>query len=440
MKRQKSIKPEVWLVTESMGYGHQRAAWPLRHIARGGIIIVNDYPGIPESDKKIFHDLESFYNSISKFKKVPIIGELAFKIYDQFQKIPPYIPGKDMSSPTFQVRAATNLILRKKWGKHLIDTLAKEQPEGKPLPFLTTFFTPAFFADLHGYPGDIFCIICDTEISRDWVAKDPLKSRIRYFVPTERAFERLKSYGVPPERIRLSGFPLPLENLGDNNFDILREDLSKRLVLLDPLKVFIKKNRKILNENKISIVSKVSRPLTITYAVGGAGAQKEIGIAIAKSFKEEIKIKKIKLVLVAGIHHNLYEYFQKELTKLDLSYAEILYEPDKYSYFEKFNKLLRTTDILWTKPSELSFYVALGIPLIMSSTIGSQEDYNQKWLLKIDAGVSMPKETDIKKWFFDILQKGRFAELALNGFLNAEKRGTLNIIESINRIEKGLPW
>ncbi len=35
-------------------------------------------------------------------------------------------------------------------------------------------------------------------------------------------------------------------------------------------------------------------------------------------------------------------------------------------YFAAFTQCMRTTDILWTKPSELSFYCGLGIPIIMA--------------------------------------------------------------------------
>ena len=47
-------------------------------------------------------------------------------------------------------------------------------------------------------------------------------------------------------------------------------------------------------------------------------------------------------------------------------------------YFNTFNETLRETDILWTKPSELSFYAGLGIPIIIAPTIGSLEDFNKK--------------------------------------------------------------
>ncbi len=96
-------------------------------------------------------------------------------------------------------------------------------------------------------------------------------------------------------------------------------------------------------------------------------------------------------------------------------------------YYSRFNESLRTTDILWTKPSELSFYCALGIPLIIAPAIGSHEYFNRKWLLEIQAGFKQehPRYTD--QWLFDLLRNGRLAEAAWSGFLKARKLGTYKI-------------
>jgi len=88
---------------------------------------------------------------------------------------------------------------------------------------------------------------------------------------------------------------------------------------------------------------------------------------------------------------------------------------------------LRKTDILWTKPSELSFYAGLGLPIIIAPPIGSQEDFNKKWLLHIGAATPQdnPKYTD--QWLFDLLNAGDLAEMAMQGFVEIEKKGTYNI-------------
>ena len=45
------------------------------------------------------------------------------------------------------------------------------------------------------------------------MAKEPAKSRIHYLAPTPLNRHRLMQYGVPAERVHLTGFPLPQENV-----------------------------------------------------------------------------------------------------------------------------------------------------------------------------------------------------------------------------------
>ena len=98
------LKHKAWVACVNMGYGHQRTAHPLKGLAyKGQIINANDYPGIPESDKKIWEDSRRFYEAISRFKRIPIVGGAAFSFYDNFfQKIIEFYPNKDLSrAPIF---------------------------------------------------------------------------------------------------------------------------------------------------------------------------------------------------------------------------------------------------------------------------------------------------------------------------------------------------
>jgi hypothetical protein len=424
----------AWLVTVDMGYGHQRAAYPLARIARGGVINANDNPEMTEYDRKVFHDLEGMHTSFSRFKQVPLLGPLVFRIYDRVQAIPPFDPRKDLSRPTLQVRGATRLIRRRNWGRKMIEALwARER-----LPFLTTFFSPAHMADVHGYPGPIYCVICDADCSRDWVAADPRCSRIFYFAPTPRVCERLALYGVPPERILLTGFPLPEENLGYPGFDILRSDTAFRLANLDP-------ERRFLGPNAEQVLAALApdrrperppRPLTVLFAVGGAGAQADIGLQAASLLERRIREGELRLVLVAGVSDRVRHIFREGLAAAGLQELEgrgleVLYEPDKQRYFQRFNLALRETDILWTKPSELSFYAALGLPVLMAPPIGSQEDFNREWLLGLEAGIDQGDMRDFEGWFFERLSSGAFARAAFNGFSRAPRLGTYNIIRRL---------
>jgi UDP-N-acetylglucosamine:LPS N-acetylglucosamine transferase len=422
---------EAQLVSINMGYGHQRTAFALRQLAfEKKIINANDYPGIPTIDKEIWESTRRFYEFISAFKKFPLFGNLTFAIFDAFQKILSFYPRRDLSKPNFTLKNNYSL-LKKGWGRDLILRLGSGQVE-KPLPLISTFFTPAFMAEFFNYPGEIFCVICDADISRTWASLEPKKSRIKYFAPTERVVERLKLYGVNSENISLTGYPLPLEIIGSEKLEVLKEDFKKRIINLDPQGKYREKYRILIRENLGELPEKPDHLLTVMFAVGGGGAQKEIGIKILKSLKEKINKRQVKIILVAGIRKKVKDYFMENIKILKLeervnSEIELLFKEDINNYFQAFNEALRKTDILWTKPSELSFYTALGLPIIISPTIGSQEEFNKRWLLKSGFGVLQENPDYTNQWLFDWLEKGYLAKAAMQGFIEGEKLGTINI-------------
>ncbi len=447
------MEQKAWVISVNMGYGHQRTAWPLRNLAfEGKIINANSYQGIPEIDRKIWETTRRFYEFISRFRRAPLIGEATFSIYDQLQKILSFYPKRDLSKPNLALKQIFSL-LKKGWGRHLIEKLKQ-----KPLPLISTFFTPAFMAEFFNYPsaatgrkermffehpGDIFCVVCDADIARTWAPLKPGRSKIKYFAPTTRVVERLKLYGVKSENIFLTGYPLPIENIGTSpptgGMEILKEDLRYRLLNLDPQKRYFEKYKILIETNLGKLPEKANHPLTIMFSVGGAGAQKEIGIKIVKSLAEKIRTGQIKVILVAGIKEKVREYFRKNIEHLGLKAEldrniEIIFEKDIESYFQKFNLALRKIDILWTKPSELSFYAALGLPIIIAPPIGSQEEFNKRWLLKSGFGYLQENLNHTNQWLFDWLNQGYLAEAAMQGFVEGEKLGTFNI-ENLLKIE-----
>ncbi len=422
--------PDVYVASVDMGYGHQRATYPLKHLAVDGMVIHADsYEGIPDKDRDIWLSSRKFYEFISRFKRVPIIGTLAWNIFDKFQEIKAFYPKRDLSKPTMQLWSIFNMMKKKDWGKHFVDMLEKN-----PKPLITSFFVPAFMADYFNYSEDIYLIVTDTDISRAWASMDPAKSRIKYFAPSRRVVDRLQEYGVPKENIFYTGFPLPMENIGEEDSEIVKRDLAHRLRRLDPENKYCLKYKALISSQldiDIATIPQGGR-VTLTFAVGGAGAQRAIGIKMIKSLRGKLLLNQIKINLVAGHHRDIFEYFETELTKLGLekeigNSIEIIFAEDKYKYFAIFNSCMRTTDILWTKPSELSFYVALGIPIIMSEPIGSQEFFNRKWLRAMGAAIDQEDVRYTDEWLFDWLKSGWFAENAMHGFSEAAKYGTYNI-------------
>ncbi|KKW08229.1 MAG: hypothetical protein UY44_C0014G0016 [Candidatus Kaiserbacteria bacterium GW2011_GWA2_49_19] len=395
---------KAWVVAVDMGYGHQRTAHNLRHLALSGQVInANNYPGLPEKDRQIWANSRKFYEAVSIFKRAPLIGNLVFSLFDAFQKVPPFYPKRDQSAASLSLRQIF-LSLKAGWGEHLIAQLRKN-----PRPLISSFFVPAFMAEFFGYPDEIFCVVCDTDISRTWAALN----------------------------IFLTGYPLPPENLGGEDLTILKEDLRHRLLNLDPQKQFFNKYQSLIKQHLNDLPASSNHPLTLMLAVGGAGAQKEIGGEILQSLKVEIQTGRIRLWLAAGTRPDVREYFETQIGQLSWGEnrgIEILSAPTINDYFTRFNQALRQTDILWTKPSELSFYAALGLPLVIAPVIGSHEEFNKRWLLQSGFGVEQKEPKLTREWLFDLVEKGHLAEKAFEGFVEGEKLGTFKIQKIVKNV------
>jgi len=429
----------AYVIAVDMGYGHQRAAFPLLKMAavpqtwdttEPFIISANNYPGIPSEDRRIWSGTRKTYEAISRFDSIPILGKRIFHLMDSFHQIPPFYPRRDLSSSILENRETYKLIRRGRVGKHLIETLNRD-----PLPMVCTFPIPAFFAEEHGYKGDIYCLCTDTDLAHVWAPLNPQESRIIYLAPTVRAKERLKLYGVRPENIILTGFPLPQTTTEP---EIADAALDRRIVVLDPRGCYRRKYAGLLdlyvNSALNSSAPPLSPPVTITFSVGGAGAQWEIGIMILKSLQQHIKSGRIRLILSAGALKNVKEKFEAAMKEFGVPIENnIVYAEDKFDYFRKFNAAMTQTDILWTKPSELSFFAGLGLPIIMAPPLGSQEESNRAWLLMVGAGIEQYDPRYADEWLMDWLESGWLAGAAVNGLLNTRRKAVRHIEDIVIR-------
>lgn len=429
---------KAWVVTVDMGYGHERASHAIQDLAYGDVIVANNYRGIPDSDKKLWAQSRVLYEAFSRFKGFPLIGEMVWDAFDRFQEIKPFYPRRDLSQPNLQVKQLYYLIEKKGLGRDLIETLRNK----RKIPLVCTFFLPAFAADYFDYPEDIYLVTTDADVSRTWVAKDPKRSRIKYFASNGRVVERLKLYGVPSENIFLTGFPLSKDLIGGASYETIKKDLGERVCHLDPNGIFYSKYEETLKKELgiANCTRQPTHPLTLTFSVGGAGAQRELGLVIAESLREKIRRGKIILNLVAGTKKDAANYFKKGLMSLGMASdlgegVRIQYYQDRPTYFRKFDQLVRQSDILWTKPSELSFYAGVGLPIITAPPIGSQEKFNELWLRAVGGGIPQndPKYTD--EWLFDWVESGGLARMAWNGFIEAPTHGAYRIEEIITGLE-----
>ena len=425
------VPGSIWLVAADMGYGHRRAAYPLRPLAYRQVMILGENDNASSLEQKLWARLVAIYGVLSRARNIPFIGKYLLGILERMLSIPAFYPMRNLSQTTLPVKALHAFIRRG------LCSGALREVQSRALPFVTSFYASAIAADLAGSIEPIYCIICDADLSRVWVAKDPAESGIQYFAPCGKAAQRLQAYGVRREQVFLTGFPLPEELLGGPNLPILKRNLLNRLNRLDPNNRFFPLHGRnvehYLGMEHSSARGEPGSPLTITYAVGGAGAQREIGAKIASSLKEHIKRGRVKLNLVAGTHEDIGEFFHEVRETLQCSEHEIavFWSQEFDRYYDEFTSLLHTTDILWTKPSELSFYCALGLPIVMAPAIGPQEKFNQKWLREIHAGIKQENPDFAHQWLFDMLEDGRLAEAAWLGFLKARKLGLYKIREII---------
>lgn len=429
---------KAWVVAVDMGYGHQRPAFALRRMAQGGkVITANDYSGIPKLDRTIWQETRRVYEFVSRFKKIPVLGDLAFALLDKVQEIRPFYPkDRPVERPGFQLKVIWQLMERKGWGRHLISKLNQE-----PLPLISTFPVPGFMAEYWEYQGDIYLLVTDSDAARAWVPLFPKESRIRYLAPTPRVAKRLRGYGVPKERIFLTGFPLPEEFTDRNGFLKTKEDLRRRLVRLDPERKYLTRYADVARRylGKVPGMAKEGQVPVVTFAVGGAGAQQALGKRIVEGLAPLLKKGKLQLLMVAATHEDAAHVFAGKAKELGLSekQVEVAFFKTKSEYFKKFPSILRETDILWTKPSELSFYAALGIPLLLSPPIGSQEEQNLKWLLRAGAGINQLAVETAGDWMEDFLNQGLFAEAAMQGFVELERNGLNNIMQLVEKASEG---
>ncbi|MEA2563243.1 MAG: hypothetical protein QOH06_4747 [Acidobacteriota bacterium] len=411
-----------------MGYGHLRAARPLADLLGTRITHVDLPPVAEEDEQRLWQRSRRLYEITSRASQLPLVGAPMRSLLDSLTAIPHLYPYRDLSAPTLQVRSLHRLI-RKGLGRGLVSHL-------KGAPLLATFFAPALAADHHGC-DKIFLVVTDSDINRAWVPLRPEKSRIVYLAPSQRAVQRLRSYGIARERIEMTGFPLPDELLGGIDVPIARRNLAARLVRLDSKRAFRSQAR-----DEIQAFLGVDLPADqegvpplATFTVGGAGAQADLARRLLRSLKTTIEEGRLRLCLSAGVRQEVADRFTVWIREAGLEGhpgVGILCEKDFDSYYAAFNRLLGETDILWTKPSEMTFYGALGLPLVLSRPVGVHEGYNLRWAIENGAGLKQRSPDYAGFWMREWLAEGTLAAAAWFGFLRLPKFGVYRILERMH--------
>lgn len=403
-----------------MGYGHLRAALPLVEALGVPMLHADQAPLADAEEQKLWARVRRTQEVLSK----PF--QLGIGLMDGVTSIPP-LHTRDLWRPHFGTRALDFLIGRG-LGRGLVRHL---ETTGSRL--LTTFYAPAIIADRAGLPS--YCVVTDADINRVWASMSGRHSRIRYFAPSARAVRRLRAYGVPDERITLTGFPLPEELLGGPDLSVLKARLSRTLVRLDRKGYFRELHGADIERTLGALpASEEGKPPRLVFAVGGAGAQAEMADEFLPSLRDSIVSGDLSLTLVAGTRVDVADKLSASLERVSLSgHVSVLRAPTFDEYYRRFNALLTDTDILWTKPSELSFYAALGLAVVIAPPVGAHERYNRRWLRDQGVGLKQDNPRHAAMWLDEWLEDGTLAAAAWTGFVRLPKDGTRRISEAVIR-------
>jgi hypothetical protein len=220
-------QPRYAVVAIDMGYGHLRPAHALAEALGTDVLPVDQAPLARDGDQALWAYVRRYYEIVSRASQWPFFGLPLRTLLEQITDIRDLYSERDQSRPNVAAEVLERMI-KKGLGSTLVDYL-----EQRDATLVTTFFMPAIAADRLGY-DKIFCIVTDSDIQRVWAPTDPRNTRINYLVPSQRTRRRLRAYGVPESRIRVTGFPLPHRLVGGTELRELKQHLGRRLVRLDP--------------------------------------------------------------------------------------------------------------------------------------------------------------------------------------------------------------
>lgn len=420
------------VVSVAMGYGHLRAAKPLADLLKVPMLRADLPPLCPDDESRLWRMLLEGHSKLSR----PLPGGEFFGLSKSFgmdwlTRIPPLYPERNLARPDFATRAL-GLMSHLGLGKGLVEYLREAN-----VPMITTFYAAAILADRAGL-SQIYCVVTDADVQRVWVAADPEQSNIHYFAPSFRVVRRLRAYGVHHRHITLTGFPLPPSLLGGPDLNVARKALAERLVRLDPENSFRQLHERDLVRVVGELPRRVDRPLRLCFTVGGAGIQAELADDFLDSLGDWIRQGRLEVTLVAGIRSSVKERLYRAVERASLDAfldrgVSILIGESFEDYYAQFNRALAAADILWTKPSELSFYGALGIPLILARPVGTHERFNRRWLRRLGVGLKQENPRYCRGWLGEWLADGTLAGAAWSGFVRMPKEGTYRIAERLDQ-------
>lgn len=191
-----------------------------------------------------------------------------------------------------------------------------------------------------------------------------------------------------------------------------------------------------------------SEPLRILITVGGAGAQREIFSSIIQHLIPLVNQNKVSLFINVGDHKRVWEglvqdvvelnkaaitYFNDWPSTIELAHKALnesiqgihaFYHEDIFAAVYASNLLMRASDILITKPSELAFYP---IPKLMIKRVGGHEAWGAIRAAEIGDGTIECSEVDQSLQMLDLmLEDSTTLESMVHAIQQAHQAGVYN--------------
>lgn len=419
--------PRPAVVAVHMGYGHLRAALALAQAAGTDVLSMDRAPLATPDDVAVWDRLRRTYDKLSRRTGLPVVGAAYRRVLEVVTAIPRLQPSHAQRRPSLSVRYLESL-LQRGFGAPLVEHL---RATGAPL--VSTFYAAAIVAAAAGR-SDVVSVITDADVNRVWAPADPAAGSIVYAVPTARAARRLRAFGVPATRIHRTGFPLPREIVGPEGEAARRRALAARLVRLDPDGTFAATAPDVARAlRREADPADVARPLETAFAVGGAGAQVELARRLVRSLAPRLRAGTLRLTLVAGTRADTAGRLRDDvaragLASLDGGGVEVLHEPTFEAYATRFHRRLADLDVLWTKPSEITFYGAAGFALALTTPLGAQEHANRAWARRLGAALDAGDVGYAASWLDRHLADGALARVAYAAAARMPRHGTERIL------------
>ncbi len=411
-----------------MGYGHLRAAHALAGELGTTVTRADRAPWASAWELALWRGSRTVYEGLSRASQGRRLATLLRPLLERLTRIEP-LDARDRSGPVAPGLHARQLARLTCLG---LSRAVVEAAREAGVPLVATFFVPALAAHALGY-REAYCVVTDADLSRAWVPAEATATPVSYLAPSSQAARRLGAYGVPAERILKTGFPLPGELLGGPDLAVLRQTLARRLVRLDPGGAFLGPRRREIEHHLGALPGRTPGPLRITCAVGGAGAQEELVRRLLAGLRPALEAGGVRLCLIAGLRGTLAERFLEWIreTGLEGGAVDVLAAGSVDDYFRGFNRHLAGTDLLWTKPSELTFFGALGLPLLLAPPVGAHETFNRRWAIERGAALAQPWPETAAPWLRSQRDRGTLAAAAWAGFRRLPNRGLYRIVERV---------